>query len=165
VLFPNILSANSRAEAESGHCPYWRWRSRPRGGRPATPEDIRRLIRDSLTVGGRKKFQGATFCKLGHFKIQIRTEASELGHHLAQPAPPDIPRASKLSGCEPSGVSSHFVQAAQIMAAAASTAKMRANRYAPTPSATQIASKASRLSRRTHSGSNYDQLLRHAAVY
>ena len=42
--------------------------------------------------------------------------------------------------------------AAQIMAAAASTAKMRANRYAPTPSATpkqKIASKASRLSRRT----------------
>jgi hypothetical protein len=55
-------------------------------------------------------------------------------------------------GGEPGGGSSHFVQAAQIMAAAASTAKMRANRYAPTLSATpkqKIASKASRLSRRT----------------
>jgi hypothetical protein len=71
----------------------------------------------------RKKFQVATFCTLGHFKIQIRTEASELGHHLTQPAPPDFPRASKLSGCEPSGVSSHFVQVAQIMAAAASTSQ------------------------------------------
>src|SRR5258708_22455136 len=25
---------------------YWRWKSRPRGGRPATPADIRRLIRE-----------------------------------------------------------------------------------------------------------------------
>src|SRR5262249_39414189 len=26
---------------------YWRWKSRPRGGRPRTPADIRQLIRDS----------------------------------------------------------------------------------------------------------------------
>jgi hypothetical protein len=25
---------------------YWRWKSRPRGGRPKTPQDIRQLIRD-----------------------------------------------------------------------------------------------------------------------
>jgi hypothetical protein len=25
---------------------YWRWKSRPRGGQPATPADIRRLIRE-----------------------------------------------------------------------------------------------------------------------
>src|SRR5246127_2780776 len=25
---------------------YWRWKSRPRGGRPKTPADIRQLIRD-----------------------------------------------------------------------------------------------------------------------
>src|SRR3977135_4118113 len=25
---------------------YWRWKSRPRGGRPKTPADIRRLIRE-----------------------------------------------------------------------------------------------------------------------
>jgi hypothetical protein len=25
---------------------YWRWKSRPRGGRPTTPEEIRQLIRE-----------------------------------------------------------------------------------------------------------------------
>ena len=25
---------------------YWRWKSRPRGGRPRTPREIRKLIRD-----------------------------------------------------------------------------------------------------------------------
>jgi hypothetical protein len=30
----------------AGFRAYWRWKSRPRGGRPTTPGDIRRLIRE-----------------------------------------------------------------------------------------------------------------------
>jgi hypothetical protein len=30
----------------AGFRAYWRWKSRPRGGRPTTPSDIRRLIRE-----------------------------------------------------------------------------------------------------------------------
>ena len=42
ILKPRTVICWHRA----GFRAYWRWKSRPRGGRPKTPEDIRRLIRD-----------------------------------------------------------------------------------------------------------------------
>lgn len=52
-LFPGILRAVTVVRPETivrrhrgGFRVYWAWRSRPRGGRPRIPADIRRLIRD-----------------------------------------------------------------------------------------------------------------------
>ena len=42
ILKPQTVIRWHRA----GFRTYWRWKSRPRGGRPKTPADIRQLIRD-----------------------------------------------------------------------------------------------------------------------
>ncbi len=42
ILKPQMVIRWHRA----GFRAYWRWKSRPRGGRPKTPADIRQLIRD-----------------------------------------------------------------------------------------------------------------------
>jgi hypothetical protein len=42
VIRPDTLIRWHRA----GFRAYWRWKSRPRGGRPRTPPEIQRLIRD-----------------------------------------------------------------------------------------------------------------------
>ena len=52
-LAPDVLSALAIVRPETvirwhrvGFRLYWRWRSRPRGGRPKAPVDVRQLIRD-----------------------------------------------------------------------------------------------------------------------
>jgi transposase InsO family protein len=52
-LLPGVLDALKIIRPETlmrwhraGFQAYWRWKSRPRGGRPRTPADIRRLIRE-----------------------------------------------------------------------------------------------------------------------
>jgi hypothetical protein len=52
-LVPGILDAVKILKPETvirwhraGFRAYWRWKSRPRGGRPKTPLEIRQLIRD-----------------------------------------------------------------------------------------------------------------------
>ncbi len=52
-LVPGVLDALKIIRPETlmrwhraGFRAYWRWKSRPRGGRPKTPADIRRLIRE-----------------------------------------------------------------------------------------------------------------------
>src|SRR6266480_1108552 len=52
-LAPCVLDALKIVRPETllhwhraGFRAYWPWRSRPRGGRPATPADIRQLIRE-----------------------------------------------------------------------------------------------------------------------
>ncbi len=52
-LLPGVLDALKIIRPETlmrwhraGFQAYWRWKSRPRGGRPKTPADIRRLIRE-----------------------------------------------------------------------------------------------------------------------
>src|SRR5436305_11474176 len=42
IIRPETLLRWHRA----GFRAYWRWKSRPRGGRPVTPAEIRRLIRE-----------------------------------------------------------------------------------------------------------------------
>lgn len=56
-LSPGILTAVRLVQPEtivrwhrSGVRLYWRWKSRPRGGRPRIPTDVRRLIRDMSTA-------------------------------------------------------------------------------------------------------------------
>ena len=53
ALAPNILDALKIVKPETvlrwhrgGFRAYWRWESRPRGGRPSTPAEIRDLIRE-----------------------------------------------------------------------------------------------------------------------
>jgi transposase InsO family protein len=53
TLAPNILDALKIVKPETvlrwhrgGFRAYWRWKSRPRGGRPSTPAEIRDLIRE-----------------------------------------------------------------------------------------------------------------------
>ena len=53
ALAPNILDALKIVKPETvlrwyraGFRAYWRWKSRPRGGRPSTPVEIRDLIRE-----------------------------------------------------------------------------------------------------------------------
>src|SRR3954452_1739303 len=50
---PDVLDALKILKPETvirwhraGFRAYWRWKSRPRGGRPTTPADVRRLIRE-----------------------------------------------------------------------------------------------------------------------
>ena len=52
-LAPDVLSAFAIVRPETvirwhraGFRLYWRWKSRPRGGRPKVPPDVRQLIRD-----------------------------------------------------------------------------------------------------------------------
>ena len=52
-LFPNVRNALAIVKPETivrwhraGFRSYWRWKSRPRGGRPTVPLEIRRLIRE-----------------------------------------------------------------------------------------------------------------------
>jgi len=52
-LAPGVLDALKIIRPETlirwhraGFRAFWRWKSRPRGGRPRTPADIRRLIRE-----------------------------------------------------------------------------------------------------------------------
>ena len=52
-LAPKVLDALQIIKPETvigwhraGFRTYWRWKSRPRGGRPRTPDEIRQLIRD-----------------------------------------------------------------------------------------------------------------------
>ena len=52
-LFPDVRDALAVVRPETvirwhraGFRAYWRWRSRPRGGRPKVPLEIRQLIRD-----------------------------------------------------------------------------------------------------------------------
>src|ERR1700676_1645452 len=52
-LFPNVRDALAIVKPETivrwhraGFRSYWRWKSRPRGGRPTVPLEIRRLIRE-----------------------------------------------------------------------------------------------------------------------
>src|SRR6266700_6268095 len=44
IIRPETLMRWHRA----GFRAFWRWKSRPRGGRPRTPADIRRLLRNSI---------------------------------------------------------------------------------------------------------------------
>jgi hypothetical protein len=52
-LAPGVMDALKIVKPETvirwhraGFRVYWRWKSRPRGGRPTTPEEIRQLIRE-----------------------------------------------------------------------------------------------------------------------
>ena len=60
-LAPGVLDALKIIRPETlirwhraGFRAYWHWKSRPLGGRPATPADIRRLIREMSVANPRR---------------------------------------------------------------------------------------------------------------
>ena len=73
-LFPNARDALAIVKPDTivrwhraGFRSYWRWKSRPRGGRPTVPLEIRRLIREMSIVNplwGAPRIHGE-FLKLG----------------------------------------------------------------------------------------------------
>src|SRR6266571_4931110 len=68
ILKPQTVIRWHRA----GFRAYWRWKSRPRGGRPKTPADIRQLIRDmsinhlGSTADPRRTAQAWHRCRADH---------------------------------------------------------------------------------------------------
>ncbi len=83
-LAPKVLDALQIIKPETvigwhraGFRTYWRWKSRPRGGRPRTPDEIRQLIRDisiANSLWGAPRIHGELL-KLG-FDVGQTTVAS-----------------------------------------------------------------------------------------
>ena len=66
-LTPGVLDALKIIKPETvirwhraGFRAYWRWKSRPRGGRPRTPADIRQLIREMSAANPLWEHRGST---------------------------------------------------------------------------------------------------------
>jgi hypothetical protein len=100
-LAPGVLDALKIVRPETvirwhraGFRAYWRWKSRPRGGRPKTPLEIRRLIRDISLVNplwGAPRIHGELL-KLG-IDVGQTTVAKymAMGEATAVPRVEDVP--------------------------------------------------------------------------
>src|SRR5258708_32563521 len=74
-LFPKVCDAFAIVKPETivrwhraGFRSYWRWKSRPHGGRPTVPLEIRRLIRAMSTTN---PLWGAQLCHCELLKLGI----------------------------------------------------------------------------------------------
>jgi hypothetical protein len=77
----------------AGFRAYWRWKSRPRGGRPTTPGDIRRLIREMSVANplwGAPRIHGELL-KLG-IDVGQTTVAKYMARRRMPPSPKCRPR-------------------------------------------------------------------------
>src|SRR5262245_56475437 len=84
IIRPETLMRWHRA----GFRAYWRWKSRPRGGRPTTPGDIRRLIREMSVANplwGAPRIHGE-FLKLG-IDVGQTTVAKYMARRRMPPSP------------------------------------------------------------------------------
>src|SRR6201990_1187190 len=87
-LFPAVLNAVTIIQPETvirwhrtGFRLYWRWKSRPRGGRPKVPIEIRRLIREmSLT----NRLWGAPRIHGELLKLGIEVAPSTVANDMAR---------------------------------------------------------------------------------
>src|ERR1700758_494424 len=82
--FPSILQAFTIIRPETllrwhraGFRFYWRWRSRPLGGRPPIDMELRVLIR-RMSLGGRRR--GSQ----GRVRVIIRSLSGQSGHQVAR---------------------------------------------------------------------------------
>ena len=92
-LAPQVLDALQIIKPETvigwhraGFRTYWRWKSRPRGGRPRTPDDIRQLIRDmsiANSLWGAPRIHGELL-KLG-IDVGQTTVAKYMAKHRRPP--------------------------------------------------------------------------------
>jgi hypothetical protein len=84
IIRPETLMRWHRA----GFRAYWRWKSRPRGGRPTTPGDIRRLIREMSVANplwGAPRIHGELL-KLG-IDVGQTTVAKYMARRRTPPSP------------------------------------------------------------------------------
>src|SRR5258705_1978366 len=91
-LFPRILDALAIVTPETvikwhraGFRLYWRWKSRPRGGRPTVPLEVRRLIREmSITnpLWGAPRIHGELL------KVDIAVGRTSVAKYMAKPRGP-----------------------------------------------------------------------------
>jgi len=99
ALAPNVLNALKIVRPETvlrwhraGFRAYWRWKSRPRGGRPSTPAEIRDLIREmsvANSLWGAPRIHGELL-KLG----------IDVGQTTVAKYAPTLPRVEDLP-CQP----------------------------------------------------------------
>ena len=92
-LAPQVLDALQIIKPETvigwhraGFRSYWRWKSRPRGGRPSTPHEIRQLIRDmsiANSLWGAPRIHGELL-KLG-IDVGQTTVAKYMAKHRRPP--------------------------------------------------------------------------------
>jgi hypothetical protein len=92
-LAPKVLDALQIIKPETvigwhraGFRTYWRWKSRPRGGRPRTPDEIRQLIRDmsiANSLWGAPRIHGELL-KLG-IDVGQTTVAKYMAKHRRPP--------------------------------------------------------------------------------
>ena len=84
---------------------YWRWKSRPRGGRPTIPSEICQLIRE-MSVANRfsnRPIRVKRFQTIHHFQCRTHSSRLEQGpkrgcrHPQSRTSPALIPRLSDLS--------------------------------------------------------------------
>src|SRR5882757_352608 len=104
-LAPGVLDVLKIVRAETvirwhraGFRAYWRWKSRPRSGRPKTPLEIRQLIREmslakpimGRTTASRRASQARHRCRTNH-----RCKVYGEGKATAVPRVEDIPSESR----------------------------------------------------------------------
>jgi hypothetical protein len=78
----------------AGFRAYWRWKSRPHGGRPKTPEVIRQLIRDMSVVNplwGAPRIHGELL------KLGIDVEQTTVAKYMARRRQPPSAGLEDLS--------------------------------------------------------------------
>jgi hypothetical protein len=87
-LFPSVLSAITIIQPDTiirwhraGFRHYWRWKSRPRGGRPKVPMEIRRLIRDMSLAN---RLWGAPRILGELLKLGIEVSQSTVAKYMAR---------------------------------------------------------------------------------
>jgi transposase InsO family protein len=87
-LFPSVLAAITVVQPETiirwhrtGFRLYWRWKSRPRGGRPKVPMEIRRLIREMSLAN---RLWGAPRIHGELLKLGIEVAQSTVAKYMAR---------------------------------------------------------------------------------
>ena len=87
-LFPSVLSAVTIVQPDTiirwhrmGFRLYWRWKSRPRGGRPQIPREVRRLIREMSLAN---RLWGAPRIHGELLKLGIEVAQSTVAKYMAR---------------------------------------------------------------------------------
>ena len=100
-LAPGVLNALAIVRPETvirwhraGFRLYWRWRSRPLGGRPEAPPDLRQLIRD---ISVANPFWGAPKIYGELLKLGIDVGQTTVAKYMVRGEAPPVPRMENVS--------------------------------------------------------------------
>jgi hypothetical protein len=105
-LAPGVLSALAIVRPETvirwhraGFRLYWRWRSRPRGGRPMVPLELRQLIRDisiANPLWGAPRIHGELVCTENLTPNVMVMKSADLRRRIAEPGERPAHPCSKI---------------------------------------------------------------------